>query len=242
MLFLQLLFDINVTVGIKVYRKAKNSLSLSLARVSFVMFISYFLSFNIPGSALLRAHLLGPNGQSVRPRGKHHRVARRTLLVLELVQGACPVGPRRRWSGLRNGKCQWRCYRRPLHRRSESKWMKFLVGAPKVRGTSGFSSLGARLLIELRAPRTYWLGAAENWTNGIKRNSFAFAGNLRKPSSTATARKRCNEVASGSLGTGILQFRRGRQFRQRLRPPGRARIASAITESTTAPAKSVLRR
>lgn len=76
---------------------------------------------------MLRAHFLGSNGQFVRPRGKYHRIARRAFSVLELIQGTSSIGPRRWWSGLRNGKCQWRCYRRPLHRRLESKWMKFLV-------------------------------------------------------------------------------------------------------------------
>lgn len=116
-----------VSRGIKKAKKKKRVLTSG----NLIEFLSRNSLFNFSGSVMLRAHFLGSHGQFVRPRGKHHRFARRALLVLELIQGACPVGPRRRWSSLRNGKCQWRCYRRPLHRRPESKWMKFLVGAEK---------------------------------------------------------------------------------------------------------------
>lgn len=71
---------------------------------------------------------------------------------------------------------------------------------------------------------------------------FAVAGHFWEPSGTATARKRRDEVAGGSLGTRILQFRRGRQFRQRLRSPGGTRVASAPAQSAPAAAESVLRR
>lgn len=167
---------------------------------------------------MLRAHFLGSHGQFVRPRGKYHRVARRALLVLELIQGACPVGPRRRRSGWRNGTCQWRCYRRPLHRRTESKWMKFLAGA--------------------RKPKSHISPDRDSLDSST--STFAFTGYFWQSSCTTAARKRRNEVAGGSLGTRFLQFRRSRQFRQRLRSACGTRVTSRYKGSVAA--KSVFRR
>lgn len=70
---------------------------------------------------MLRADLLGPDRQFIRPRGKHDRVARRAFLVLELVQGAGTAGVGGRRGGLRDGERQRRRDRRSMHRRLEGE-------------------------------------------------------------------------------------------------------------------------
>ncbi|XP_076247556.1 lysine-specific histone demethylase Su(var)3-3 isoform X2 [Calliopsis andreniformis] len=145
-----------------------------------------FTGSHLTGGAVLRADLLGPYRQFVRPRGKHDRVAWRAFLVLELVQGAGASGV----GGWRGSLCHGERQRR------RDSWTLH------------------------RCPQGY----------------------LRESSSPPASRERGDEMEGRPLGTRILQFRRGRQFRQRLRSLGSACRASAYSWRPDPAAESLFRR